>query len=226
VEERDSVFSASSLLVGCNPKSSVSISTSFAAWLADPKAADCIGERLPSDRPTPDPIDVSLDGSYFQEGAIVYPGSIRREDAITFLWNDPRQRDSKGNQGLSSGFKINILSDRIVAITRFCNKSNLRNISLRPYEAGSTWYTNGSGGVLPAADRIGAVEQDLCVGCAVITSSRCNIVLVSRDKRVALVFEWYQDNPPVPRSEWVRFDATARKIAQSIFVDRPPGDFQ
>jgi hypothetical protein len=43
---------------------------------------------------------------------------------------------------------------------------------------------------------------------------------------VSLSLRWFDWDFHGPRSTWILYDAAARKIAQSIFIDRAPGDLQ
>lgn len=81
---------------------------------------------------------------------------------------------------------------------------------------------------LPPASRIDKVSRPLCVSCVAIWEQRpgCNVVEVSADNAAMLQFGWQESNFSGPGAAWASYDVVARKIAQSIFIDRPMGDFQ
>jgi hypothetical protein len=72
---------------------------------------------------------------------------------------------------------------------------------------------------LLADRRIGKASRPLDIACG----SYCSVSIVSSDGHVGLRLEWMG---PSPRSGWSKYDAAARKIADSIFAARAAGDLQ
>ena len=80
---------------------------------------------------------------------------------------------------------------------------------------------------LPAEKRIGNAITPLCVICGkVFIDEECSINLWSSDKAVRFNMRWFVEGKPSPSENWITADFAARKIAHSIFIDRPEGDFQ
>jgi hypothetical protein len=77
---------------------------------------------------------------------------------------------------------------------------------------------------LTAAARIGSASRPLCVSC--VHGVDCAVDLISSDNATGVSLSWDQGEFIGPQPEWLKYDAAARKIAQSIFIDRPAGDFQ
>jgi len=81
---------------------------------------------------------------------------------------------------------------------------------------------------LPAKERLGNASRPLCVGCSgdIGQSAVCSVNLASKNNSAGLSLSWidFHFNGPTPL--WIKYDAAARKIADSIFVARPSGDLQ
>jgi hypothetical protein len=79
---------------------------------------------------------------------------------------------------------------------------------------------------LNATARLGRASRPLCVGCGEISVISCAVHLTSGDRAVGVRLGWDQGNMPGPQPEWLAYDAAARKIVESILIDRQPGDLQ
>ena len=85
---------------------------------------------------------------------------------------------------------------------------------------------SGIGFYLAERSRPDNASRPLCIGCSRINTWGCGIKVMSEDRVAFTSIEWFEGNQVTPRAAWTAYDQIARKIAQSIFVDRPQGDFQ
>ena len=110
----------------------------------------------------------------------------------------------------------------ILADKRYWNDNISKEIVIKQTWDASTQF------FLPAEKRLGNATAPLCVICGgvVFSSQACTIYLWSSDKAVRFEMRWSERGKPSPSEEWIKADFTARKIAHSIFIDRPEGDFQ
>jgi hypothetical protein len=206
----------------CKPKPR---RVSLALWRDDPVVAACLNKAIPDDFPPGSLQSLTLrvqftfgDGEpYPRKGkridepidadSLLYPGSIK----ATALPTPPR---------LFSFMFVGVLH---------VNKNFRPNIPLDgpPDSLGYQRYRRTGKESppyrLPADRRIGSAVRSLNVPCSDVSDSVCSISLRSSDGFVWTGIEWLG---PSPRADWAFYDAVARKIADSVFVGRPPGDVQ
>jgi hypothetical protein len=76
---------------------------------------------------------------------------------------------------------------------------------------------------LPADRRLGHATRAVDIPCSDSADAVCSVSVGSSDGFVSLGLRWLG---PSPRADWSLYDAAARKISDSIFVGRKPGDIQ
>lgn len=205
----------------CKP---VPLKISLALWRDDPVVAACLNKAIPDAFPPGSRLSITLrvqftfdggepypdrgrriDGS-LATGAILYPGRIARSDVpdppklFGFLY--------VGVGHVNKDFNPNIPTD-----------GDPDGLGFQAHRVGKAppFYR------LPPNRRRDASIRPLDVACSDSERSVCSITLRSTDGYVGLRVEWLG---PSPRSGWALYDAAARKIADSIFVARTPGDVQ
>jgi len=205
---------------GCDSKTKGIGETTLARWLDDPKVAECL-EREIQDKPKQGyyrairfhiKFTHENERVYDQDGGILYPGGIKQDEL-------PERAT------LESEFFVNVRHPQIgrdCALPVEGGAGRLGFETLRE-EAQSPLihYTLASG------LRHGRTSKPLCLVCD--PGGRypsCNVLLWSKDKAVALILPWSERHFDGPQPSWLVYDEVARKVAQSIFADRPPGDLQ
>lgn len=200
----------------CTPKS---LWPNLSLWLNDPNVAECLNSSLSTSYTAGSKQTVALkvylsyeDGRSYRNirpkdrpREPLYPGALKPDDlpnplAVTGEI-DVRVRDPY--TGLECLRPINGPPD-----------------ALGFEDRRGGWYT------LPASKRLGNTSKSLCVSCAQISGWSCSVMLRSLDKAVSLSLSWYEPTFQGPQPTWLLYDAAARKVAQSIFIDRAPGDVQ
>jgi hypothetical protein len=212
----------------CDPKPS-SVSVTLALWLDDPKVAECLNRAIP-DAFVPDKrqsmtLQIYLsfeDGrGYRTSGKRVdqplgnmpplYPGGIKPEE----LPEPPM---------LSGEVRVSVRHPQIGLECLSPIKGPLDALGYEPRGPGKSppfsLYT------LPSDRRPGHTSRPLCVSCSQISGWDCAVSVRSLDKAVSLSLSWFDWDFHGPRPTWILYDVTARKIAQTIFIDRVPGDVQ
>jgi hypothetical protein len=196
----------------CN--SSEGPGSTLARWLNDPKVADCLNRTIPDDaRKNPD-VPMTSDIAFMvipaEDNGLIYPGGIKPDEI---------SKTSLGERSLN----IALTNSYIKGDCTFKGPGipdnlgyALHRISKSP---GRTEY------MLKASERIGGASRPLCVSCGDPPNISCAVHLISSDEATAVYLGWDQGYAG-PEPDWLKYDAAARKIAQSIFIDRPAGDFQ
>jgi hypothetical protein len=209
----------------CDPKGGSG--STLAHWLDDPRVAECLNRTIP---------DEFLPGSRqsltfkiyltFQDGRLypgagkridrplsdvspLYPGAIKTEELpeTPFLSGDLEVRLRDPYTGLECLSPVEGPPDALGYQILRAGKS-----------PSSALYT------LPADRRPGHTSKPLCVTCSQL--SGCFVVLRSSDKVVSLSLGWRERDILRSQPSWSLYDVAARRIAQSIFIDRAPGDVQ
>lgn len=193
---------------------------SLALWRQDRRIAECLNKAIPNDFPPGSRLYLALrvkvrfsNGTPYPEpgrtitdpiktSASLYPGDVKPTD----LPAPPRLIDFiyVGVLHINKNFDPGIPPDG------------------PPDDLGYQLHAAGKPGQfyrLSANRRLGKATRPLDIACG----SYCSVRLTSSDGHTALRLEWMG---PSPRSGWSRYDAAARKIADSIFAARAPGDLQ
>jgi hypothetical protein len=205
----------------CKPKPR---RVSLALWRDDPVVAACLNKAIPDDFPPGSLQSLTLrvqftfgDGEpYPRKGkridepidadSLLYPGSIK----ATALPTPPR---------LFSFMFVGVLH---------VNKNFSRNIPIDGPPDSLGYHAHRVGKAppfyrLPADRRPGGATRALDVPCSDVDDSVCSVSVGSSDGFISLGLRWLG---PSPRADWALYDAAARKIADSIFIARKPGDVQ
>lgn len=193
---------------------------SLALWRRDQRLAECLNKIIPDGFPPGSRLHFALrvrvrfeDGTSYPESgrkitdpigttSLLYPGGVRPID----LPSPPRLIDFVyvGVLHINKKFDPHIPADG------------------PPDDLGYQLHGAGKAGQfyrLSADRRLGKATKPIDIACG----SYCSVGLTSSDGYVGLRLEWMG---PSPRSGWSKYDAAARKMADSIFAARPPGDLQ
>jgi hypothetical protein len=213
----------------CDPKPR-SVFVTLALWLDDPKVAECLNRAIP-DGVVPDKrqsmtLQIYLgfeDGRGYRTSGKrpdqpldnvppLYPGGIKPEE----LPEPPM---------LSGEMYVNVRHPYAGLECLSPVKGPPDTLGYEPHGGDKSppnlQYT------LPPDRRADHALRPLCVGCSRTGNSwDCAVIVRSSDKAVSLSLQWFDWDFHGPRSTWLLYDAAARKIAQSIFIDRAPGDLQ
>jgi hypothetical protein len=211
----------------CDPKRSGGVT--LALWLEDPKVAECLKTAIPDNFVPGSKHSLTLKIYLGYEDGSRYPGAGKRIDRplgqVSPLYPGRIEQGELPEPPFLSG-------ELYVGLRHpFTELECLTPIQGQPDALG---YRSHGGDKsppneqysLPANRRMGAATRPLCLGCSHVSSAHCAVALRSADKVVALSLEWFDWDFHGPRPTWVMYDAAARKIAQSIFIDRTPGDLQ
>lgn len=192
----------------CDPKDN--LGATLADWLNDPQVAECLNRTIPDGVPD-DHRNLTFLVTLVVDEGLVYPGGIDARDiAKTSLF---RRRLYVSLKDTSIKGDCNFPAPGI---------SGKLGYDLDPLSVSPKWdeYT------LKASSRIGDASRPLCVACTTIGTESCSVHLSSSDRTVGVGLGWEQWELIGPQAPWATYDAAARKIAQSIFIDRPARDFQ
>lgn len=199
----------------CSPKS---LWPNLAQWFNDPQITECLNKSLPTSYTA---------GLRQSVGLMVY---LSYEDGRGYrnIRPEDRPREPLYPGALKSDDLPNplVLTGQIDVRVRdpYTGLECLRPTNGPPdalgFEYRRGWHT------LPASKRLGNTSKALCVSCAHISGWSCSVMLRSLDKAVSLSLSWYEATFHGPQPTWLLYDAAARKIAQSIFIGRDPGDVQ
>jgi hypothetical protein len=195
----------------CDPRDR--LGTSLDRWLNDPKIAECLNRTIPSDvsNVLGSLGDITFQVTLMPEDGLLYPGAINPDEVSkSSMW--PRSLSIVLRHPTLRGdcsFHDPGIADRLGY------QRHLISVS-PPLEE----YT------LKAAARIGSASRPLCVSCSQWSSVVCSSRIISGDKAVGVHLGWEQGDFVGPQPDWLKYDAATRKIARSIFIDRPTEDFQ
>jgi len=201
----------------CNPKP---LRLSLALWRSDQRISECLNKLIPDSFPPGSRLYLSLRVRVRFEDGTAYPEPGR---TIT----DPIRTTSSLYPGRFSPNDLPIpprLIDFVYVGVLHINTNFDPHIPADgpPDDLGYQMHGAGKPGQfyrLSADHRIGKATKPLDIACG----SYCSVGLTSSDGYVALRLEWMG---PSPRRGWSQYDAAARKIADSIYAARPPGDLQ
>jgi hypothetical protein len=193
----------------CDPRNSVG--STLARWLNDPKVGECLNRTIP-DKFTNINRSFSFTIIPIQEDGFVYPGGVNATEIS----------------------QTSLVTRSVKAILRGPTHIGFRDDPTVPTTPAQFGYEHYSQGISPevdryilkAPDRLNNAVRPLHISCVEINIETCSVDLDSSDRTAALTLEWSQGNFIDPKSDWIKYDAAARKMAQSIFIDRPAGDFQ
>jgi len=191
-----------------------SVESALEQWLHDPKVAECLNRTIPTDAVD---IEGALGSILFQvtlvvEDGIVYPGGINANE-LSKTSTSPYRRPSISSR--QPGFKDDCRFDNPGIQDRLGYELHAITVSPNHEE-----YT------LNATARLGQTSRPLCVACGKDSIVACAVHLISGDRAVEVALGWDRGEETGPQPEWLVYDAAARKIAESIFIDRSPGDLQ
>jgi hypothetical protein len=203
--------------------------SNLARWLDDSKVAECLNRTIP-DGVVPGERRALLFKIFLTyEDGRKYPGVGKRIDQplgnVPPLYPGGVKPEELPEPPLLSGqMYINVDPS-------YAGEACTSPVEVLPDALGYRTHPGGKsppsvGYILPPDRRPGHASRPLCVSCRQIGTWDCSVNLRSSDKTVSLSLEWFDRNFQGPQSTWTLYDAAARKIAQSIFIDHPSGDVQ
>jgi hypothetical protein len=202
----------------------------LALWLDDPKVAECLNRILPDDFVPGQRQSLTLKIYLGYEDGRMYPGVGKRIDQplgdVPPLYPGGVEPDELPDPPLLSGEMFVHVRHSYTGLECLTPvKGPPDALGYEPH--GGDKSPPNEQYTLPPDRRLGHASRPLCVGCARTGRSwDCAVSMRSSDKAVSLSLGWYDWNFQRPQSTWTLYDAAARKIAQSIFIDRAPGDVQ
>lgn len=209
----------------CDPKPMGS--TNLELWLQDPRVASCLDRYIPDAFVSGERQSVVLRIHLAYEDGSRYPGAGKRIDQplgdMPPLYPGGVSVKDLPSPPLLSGEVFLRVRDPYTPL--WC----LSPAEGSPDELGFQVLRAGrspTGGLytVPPNRRIGETSRPLCVTCSQL--SGCTVVLRSSDSAVSLELNWHERDIHRPQANWLLYDAAARDIANSIFIDRSLGDVQ
>jgi hypothetical protein len=197
---------------------------SLALWRDDPVVAACLDKARPDHFPLGSQQSLTLRIRLTFENGEPYPGTGKRIDQPIgtdfFLYPGPIKSTDLPTPPRLFGF--------VFVSVLHVNKNFRPNVPADgpPDSLGYQAHRVGKAPPfyrLPADRRPGNAMKPLDVACSDVEALHCSISLRSADGYVGLGLDWLG---PSPRVDWTLYDAAARKIADSVFIARKPGDIQ
>lgn len=211
----------------CSSKTHLSLS--LARWLEDSDVAKCLESAIPDNFVPNGRQSITFKIYLGYENGIRYPGVGKRidrplGDVPPLFPGDIKPEELPEPPLLSGVFSVSIRNPY----------TGLECLSPSTEPQDALGYERHGGGKSPptseytlSADRrLNHASRRLCIGCSQISAWSCSVALRSSDNVAALSLSWFDWDFHGPRPTWVMYDAIARKIADTIFIDRNPGSVQ
>jgi hypothetical protein len=200
----------------------------LALWLQDPAVATCLDAAIPTQRVADHTKSVTLRAVLAFENGDPYPGGRRITEPLGSPL--PLYPGDIANAELPNPPRL--MGEVLIGI----GPADLATQCYRPprstaddlgYRAFAQKSESGRGFYLREYGRRGGMSRPLCVLCSRLNAWTCSIKVLSEDRTAFAWLQWLEGRDGVvPNASWTSYDAVLRKIAQSIFIDRPSKDLQ
>lgn len=194
----------------------------LALWRADPDVKACLDKVLPDDYPEGSRQTLTLRLLLRFEDGTRYPEKKITDPITTSIFLSPGHIDPKDLPVPPRVYEMKVsLSSAGRATTR--PQSTIDgppdSLGYQVMDAGKRWERH----LLSASGRLGVASKPVSIACSEEVESNCSFAVSSSDNKASIGIGWLGPNP---RADWKKYDLVLRKLADLIFIAKPPGDVQ